>query len=93
MKRMIWLGVASAACAAAGLVIIFEIIRPFRDLAKDGPLAMISWSVGAVIGVSCFFGPQRSVALALSALLLNLLPLAVCLALLYLLGHSNFGWH
>jgi hypothetical protein len=32
-----------------GLLLIFEVIRPFHDMSKDGPLAMILWGVGATV--------------------------------------------
>jgi hypothetical protein len=88
-----WLGLVSFGCAAAGLLLIFEVIRPFRDMAKDGPLAMICWGVGAVVAASCFLGRQRSVAVAVIGLLVNLAPIVVLTAVLLLLRHSNLAWH
>ena len=38
--------IVSFACAMMGAALIFEVIRPFRDMSKDGPLAMILWGVG-----------------------------------------------
>ena len=87
------LGLVSFVCAAIGLLLIFEVIRPFRDLAKDGPLAMTCWCVGALIAISCFFGRQRSIAVAIIGLLVNLLPITALAAVLLLLSHSNFAWH
>jgi hypothetical protein len=81
------------ACAAIGLLLIFEVIRPFRDMAKDGPLAMTCWSVGAIVAASCFFGRQRSIAVAIIGLLANLVPIVVLTAVLLLLSHSNLAWH
>jgi hypothetical protein len=93
MNRARWLGLVSFACAAAGLLLIFEVIRPFREMAKDGPLAMTCWSVGAIAAVICFFGRQRSKAVAIIALLVNLVPIVVLTAVLLLLSHSNLAWH
>ncbi len=93
MNRARWLGLVSFACAAIGLLLIFEIIRPFRDLEKDGPLALICWSVGTIVALSCFFRRERSLAIAIIALLANLVPIVVLSAVLWLLSHSNFAWH
>ena len=93
MNKARWLGLVSFTCAAVGLLLIFEVIRPFRDMAKDGPLAMICWSVGAIVAMSCFFGRQRSIAVAISGLLVNLVPIVVLSAVLFLLSHSNLAWH
>ena len=93
MNKARWLGLVSFTCAAVGLLLIFEVIRPFRDMAKDGPLAMIWWSVGAIVAMSCFFGRQRSIAVAISGLLVNLVPIVVLSAVLFLLSHSNLAWH
>jgi hypothetical protein len=93
MNRTTWLGLVSHTCAAGGLLLIFEVIRPFRDMAKDGPLAMICWSVGAIVAVSCFFGRQRSIAVVIIGLLVNLVPILVLSAVLFLLSHSKLAWH
>ena len=93
MNRARWLGLVSFTCAAVGLRLIFEIIRPFRDMVKDGPLAMTCWSVGAIFAVICFFGRQRSTAVAIIGLLVNLVPIVLLTALLLFLSHSNLAWH
>jgi hypothetical protein len=93
MNKTICLGLVSLGCAAFGLLLIFEVIRPFRDLAKDGPLAMISWSVGAIVALKCFFGRHRSRAVAIIGLSVNLIPMLMLTALLFFLGHSNLAWH
>jgi hypothetical protein len=43
------LTIVSFVCAMLGLLLIFEVIRPFHDMSKDGPLAMILWGVGATV--------------------------------------------
>jgi hypothetical protein len=93
MNRARWLGLFSFTCAAIGLLLIFKVIRPFRDMVKDGPLAMTCWGVGAIVSLSCFFGPQRSIALAIIGLLVNLVLIVVLAAVLLLLSHSNLAWH
>jgi hypothetical protein len=87
------LTVASFFCAAVGLLLIFEVVRPFRDMSKDGPLAMISWGIGATVAIIGFFVRPRAIALSVAALLANLIPLCGVGAVLALLGHSTLIWH
>jgi hypothetical protein len=76
-----------------GLLLIFEVIRPFHDMSKDGPLAMILWGVGATVAIIGFFVRPRTITLGLAALLANLIPLGGVAAVLVLLGHSTLIWH
>lgn len=87
------LTIVSFVCALMGLLLIFEVIRPFRDMSKDGPLAMILWGVGATVAIFGFFRRPRAIALAIAALLANLIPLCGVAAVLVLLGHSTLIWH
>jgi hypothetical protein len=87
------LTIVSFACAAVGLLLIFEIIRPFRDMSKDGPLAMILWGVGATVAIIGFFVRPRAIVLSVAALLANLIPLCTVATVLLLLGHSTLIWH
>jgi hypothetical protein len=87
------LNVVSFVCAATGLLLIFEVVRPFRDMSKDGPLAMILWSIGATVAVIGFFVPPRAITQAVAALLVNLIPLCGVGAVLVLLGRSTLIWH
>jgi hypothetical protein len=84
---------SSFVCSMLGLLLIFEVIRPFHDMSKDGPLAMILWGVGATIAIIGFFVRPRAVALGIAALLANLIPLCGVAAVLVLLGHSTLIWH
>ncbi len=93
MNKAMWWGLGTLACSALGLLLIFEVVRPFRDLAKDGPLAMICWSIGTIVAVKCFFGRHRSLPVAIIGLLVNLVPILVLTAVLFVLGHSNLAWH
>ena len=88
-----WLTIVSFVCAMIGLLLILEVIRPFQDLSKDGPLAMIFWGVGTTVAIIGFFVRPRAIALATAALLANLIPLCGVGAVLVLLGHSNLVWH
>jgi len=76
-----------------GLLLIFEVIRPFHDMSKDGPLAMILWGVGATVAIIGFFVRPRAIALGGAALLANLIPLSGVAAVLVLRGHSTLIWH
>jgi hypothetical protein len=76
-----------------GLLLIFEVIRPFRDMAKDGPLAMMWWGIGTIAGIVGLFLRPRVIALSIGALLANLLPMCGIAAVLLLLGRSTLIWH
>jgi hypothetical protein len=89
-KRLI---IISFVCSIIGLLLIFELIRPFRDLSKDGPLAMILWGIGATVAIIGFFVRPRAIILGVAALLANLIPLCGVAAVLVLLGHSTLIWH
>ena len=78
------LTIVSFVCSMLGLLLISEVIRPFRDMAKDGPLAMILWGVGATVAIIVFFVRPRSIALSVAALLANLIPLSGVAAVLVL---------
>jgi hypothetical protein len=87
------LTIVSFVCAAMGLLLIFEVIRPFQNMSKDGPLAMILWGVGATVAIIGFFVRPRAIALSVAALLANLIPLCGVAAVLVILGHSTLIWH
>jgi hypothetical protein len=87
------LTIVSFVCAMMGLLLIFEVIRPFHDMSKDGPLAMILWGVGATVAIIGFFVQPPSISLGVMALLANLIPLFGVGAVLVLLGHSTLIWH
>jgi len=89
-KRLV---IGSFVCATLGLLLVFEVIRPFHDLSKDGPLAMILWGIGAALAILSFFVPPRAIALGVAALLANLIPLCGVAAVLLMLGHSTLIWH
>jgi len=88
-----WLTVLSFVCSMLGLLLIFEVIRPFHDMSKDGPLAMIVWGVGATVAIIGFFVRPRAIAFGVAAFLANLIPLCGVGAVLILLGHSTLIWH
>jgi hypothetical protein len=87
------LTIVSFVCATLGLLLILEVIRPFHDLSKDGPLAMVLWGVGGTLAIIGFFVRRRAIALGIAALLGNLIPLCGVAAVLVLLGHSSLIWH
>ncbi|MEO6970894.1 MAG: hypothetical protein ABI217_08365 [Chthoniobacterales bacterium] len=49
------LGIVALLLCVVGALIFFEVIRPFRHMSIDGPIALSFWGVGAALGVSCFF--------------------------------------
>jgi len=59
----------------------------------DGPIALGSWGIGAVLGIACFFLKGRSKTLSIISVAANILPLLAALALLWAISHSNFAWH
>lgn len=87
------LGTIALVLSCIGLLLVCEVIRPFRNLSIDGPLALISWGVGAMLGFVCLFLRGRSLILSVITLLLNLIPLLCLVGVLWLLGHSNLAWH
>ena len=87
------LALLSLGLAVLGLLLVFEVIRPFRDMSKDGPLAMVLWGVGAATAFSCFFLRPRSTALSVIALLANSLALIGLAIVFFLLSRSTFIWH
>jgi hypothetical protein len=92
MKRPHLVAFVALLCSGVGLFLIFEVVRPFRDLNVDGPLALAAWGVGTVCAAAGFFLRERSIALSAVALVANVLPLAGTLALLWMLSRSSFGW-
>lgn len=93
MKLPNALGVLGLLLCLFGALLFTEIIRPFRNLSIDGPLAVASWGTGAAIGIACFFLKGRSIALTAISVLVNVVPLLGSLALLWALSHTNFAWH
>ena len=87
------LGIVALLLCGLGALIFFEVIRPFRDMSIDGPIALSVWGVGAALGVSCFFLKGRSLTLSVISVVANILPLLAALALLWVMSHSNFAWH
>lgn len=87
-----WLPRISLACAAIGLLLITETIRPFHDMRKDGPLAMVCWALGLAAAVASLFTGGRT-ASAIMGLIFNAVPLIGVALLLLALKHSTLIWH
>ena len=68
---------------AAGLLLLFEVVRPFRDLSIDGPIAMAAWSFGFLLAVVAVWWRRGSRTLGIVALLLNLLAIVIVSAMLF----------
>ncbi|MGI8955306.1 MAG: hypothetical protein ACR2II_00095 [Chthoniobacterales bacterium] len=88
-----FLGIAALLLCALGALIFCEVLRPFRDMSIDGPIALASWGLGAALGISGFFLKGRSLTLSVIGAASNILPLIAALVLFWLLAHSNFAWH
>ena len=72
MKLANWLAMAALALAVLGILLFVEVIRPFRDLSIDGPLALFSWGSGAGLALVTLWLRGRSVILSAVSLSLNL---------------------
>ena len=88
-----FLGIAALLLCALGVLIFFEVLRPFRDMSIDGPIALGSWGLGLALGIACFFLKGRSLTLSVISVVANILPLIAALVLFWLLSQSNFAWH
>jgi uncharacterized membrane protein HdeD (DUF308 family) len=71
-----------------GLLLFYEVIRPFRDLEIDGLLALVCWGLAVLVNGIAIWRKLGSRALNLTVLLLNLLVLTGVLALLMVLSSS-----
>jgi hypothetical protein len=67
-----------------GALLAFEVIRPFRDLAIDGPIALACWGIGVLLAALALWLRQGIFALNVTALVLNILALLAMGALLLL---------
>jgi len=85
--------VVSLLLLCLGLLLVFEVLRPFRDLNRDGPLALASWTVGVMVAVMALWRGRGSRALNATAIALNLVVLLAVGAMLLLLSRSNFAFH
>jgi ABC-type uncharacterized transport system permease subunit len=80
---------ASLALLVLGLLLVFEVIRPFRDLSIDGPIAMGCWVAGALLAAVALWRRQGARAANIVALALNVLALLTMGGLLLLLATST----
>ncbi len=87
------LGTIALLLGGFGVLIFMEVIRPFRDMSIDGPIALGSWGTGLALGITCFFLKGRSLTLTIISVAANLLLLLAALALLWAISNSNFAWH
>lgn len=87
------LSVVALGLCVVGALLITEVIRPFHDLSRDGPLALGLWITGSLLGITTFFLRGRSIILSSIACALNVIPLVCAFVLWLLLRNSNFLWH
>lgn len=78
----------SLAFLISGFLLLFEVIRPFRDLAIDGPIALACWTLGIVLPAAALWLRHRLFHFNLTVLVLNALAMAGTLGLLYLIATS-----
>jgi len=88
-----WLAMAAVALALLGVLLFFEVIRPFHNLSIDGPLALFCWGIGAALSLATLWLSGRSFILSAASLSVNVMLLLAALLVLWLIGHSNFAWH
>jgi hypothetical protein len=55
------LAVAAVLLSCVGLLVFFQIIRPFRNPSVDGPLSLAAWGIGTVLAIIALFLPQNRV--------------------------------
>lgn len=70
-----------------GALLVLEVVRPFRDLAIDGPIAVGCWSAGLLLAVAAIWLRRGSLLLSVAALCLNLLALVGISLVLYSLSN------
>ena len=70
-----------------GALLVLEVVRPFRDLATDGPIALGCWSTGLLLAVAAIWLGRGSLLLSVAALSLNLLALVGISLVLYSLSN------
>jgi ABC-type uncharacterized transport system permease subunit len=76
--------ITGTALFVLGLLLFLEMLRPFRDLRKDGPLALAAFALGALTAGTALVLGCGPALLAAVALGLNALALAAALLLLRL---------
>ncbi|MGI8819676.1 MAG: hypothetical protein ACR2ID_02210 [Chthoniobacterales bacterium] len=87
------LGIVALLLCVFGALILCEVLRPFRDMSIDGPIALGSWGLGAALGIACFFLKGRSLTLSIISVAANILPLSAATVLWWVLSRSHFAWH
>jgi hypothetical protein len=79
----------SLAAFVFGMILLFEVVRPFRDLRIDGPLAVGCWVVGLLAAGSGLWLRKGHVPLTVTALVLNALALTGVGLLFVLLSRES----
>ena len=93
MKLANWLAMAAMALALLGILLFLQVIRPFHNLSIDGPLALLSWGIGAALSLATLWLSGKSVVFSAASLSVNVMFFLAALLVLWLIGHSNFAWH
>jgi hypothetical protein len=83
------LSVISLLLLAIALLLVFEVVRPFRNLAIDGPVAVGCMSAGLLLAVAAIWLRRGIRAIAVIALALNAIALVGVCAVIYSLSHMR----
>jgi hypothetical protein len=81
--------IASAASFVLGALLILEVLRPFRDLKIDGPIALLFWIIGIVCAALSLWLKKDHVVLHWTLILLNGSAVILTLLALFLIGSSK----
>src|SRR5947208_11219915 len=85
-----WLAMAAVALALLGVLLFLEVIRPFHNLSIDGPLALLSWGIGAAFSLATLCLSGSSFILIPASLSVNGLFLLAALLSFCWFGHRIF---
>jgi hypothetical protein len=73
---------AAVALALLGVLLFLEVIRPFHNLSIDGPLALLSWGIGAALSLATLWLSGRSFILSAASLSVNVIAFTGCFVVL-----------
>jgi hypothetical protein len=76
----------SLALLVCGGLLFFEVIRPFRDLELDGPIALACWALGIALPATALWLRHPLFGVNVAALVLNAVSLAGIAGLLYIIS-------
>lgn len=74
----------SILCFLLGVLLFFEVLRPFSDLKIDGPLALSCCVMGALISGCLLWFNLGNISINIICLILNLVVIAGICTMLYM---------